>query len=121
MSRIRSRDTLPELTLRRSLRRLGVSYRSYRRVAGTTVDVALPDRRTVILVHGCFWHGCRLHYQAPKSRVEFWTRKVAVNRARDRRQVRALRRAKWRVLVVWEHSLRADPERMLSHLLVRAR
>jgi DNA mismatch endonuclease (patch repair protein) len=117
MSRIRGRDTRPEIELRKSLRRLRIRYRSYRRIAGATVDVVLPDRRTVVLVHGCFWHGCRAHYKVPKSRVSFWTEKVAVNRARDRRQTDALRRANWRVVVVWEHALRRNPDPVINRLL----
>jgi DNA mismatch endonuclease, patch repair protein len=117
MSRIRGKNTRPEITLRRSLRRLGVRYRSYRRVAGATVDIVLPDRRTVVLVHGCFWHGCRAHYKAPKSKVGFWAKKVAGNRARDRRQLRALKRANWKVVVVWEHTLKRDPDRSIARRL----
>ncbi len=117
MSRVRGRDTWPELALRRSLRRLGVPYRSYLRIAGATVDAALPGRRTAILVHGCFWHGCPRHYKPPKSRVRYWTDKISANRARDRRQVSALRSAGWTVLVVWSHELRREPERAVARRL----
>jgi DNA mismatch endonuclease (patch repair protein) len=117
MSRVRSRDTAPELALRRSLRRLGVRYRSYRRVAGATVDVALPDLRTVVLVHGCFWHGCPRHFKPPKSRTLYWTEKIRTNRARDRRQLRSLRIAGWTALVVWAHDLRTDPDLFLAGAL----
>jgi DNA mismatch endonuclease (patch repair protein) len=121
MSRIRGRDTRPEIELRKSLRRLGIRYRSHRRVAGATVDVVLPDRRTVVFVHGCFWHGCPTHYKVPKSRVRFWTEKVAANRARDRRQTEALRRANWRIVVVWEHALRRNPDPVINRLLTPRR
>jgi hypothetical protein len=97
---------------------LGVSYRSYRSVAGTTVDVALPDRRTVILAHGCFWHGCPRHYRVPKSKVAFWKKKIETNRARDRRQLAALRKAGWSVLVIWEHDLKRDPEGAVMRLVL---
>ena len=117
MSRVRGRDTRPEIAVRTALRRLGIRYRSYRKIAGVTVDFVLPDRRSVILVHGCFWHGCPRHYKVPKSRVRYWAAKVAGNVARDRRQTRALREANWEVVVVWSHSLRADPEREISRRL----
>lgn len=117
MARVRSRDTLPELALRRSLRRLGVSYRSYRKVAAATVDVVLPERRTAVLVHGCFWHGCPRHYKPPKSRVLYWSEKVRANRDRDRRQIARLRSAGWKVLVVWSHELRRDPDKLIARRL----
>lgn len=119
MSRVRGKNTRPEIALKSSLRRLGIRYRSYRKIAGATVDAVLPDRRMVVLVHGCFWHGCPTHYKVPKSRVRYWREKVATNRDRDRRQTRALTRAGWKVVVVWEHSLRRDPDRDLARRLVR--
>jgi len=121
MSRVRGRNTRPELAVRKSLRRLGVRFRSYARIAGTTVDFVLPGRHAVILVHGCFWHGCRAHYKAPKSSVRYWTDKIAGNMARDRRQIRALKEADWRVFVVWSHSLRGDPQREISRRLAGKR
>ena len=119
MSRIRSKNTAPEIALRHSLRRLGVRYRSYRRIAGATVDIVLLGRRTVIFAHGCFWHGCPKHFQAPKSKAAFWKRKIAINRARDLRQVSALKRMGWRVLVIWEHDLQKDPHRVVARRLQR--
>ncbi|MGA9839436.1 MAG: very short patch repair endonuclease [Thermoplasmata archaeon] len=115
MSRVRGVDTLPERKLRSTLRRAGIRFRSYRRIKGVKVDLVLPDKQTAVLVHGCFWHGCRYHYTAPKSRAAFWQRKVRENRERDRRQCAQLRRAGWRVWIVWEHSLEA-PDRLISQL-----
>jgi len=120
MSRIRGKNTRPELALRQSLRRLGVRYRSYRRIAGATVDVVLLDRRTAILVHGCFWHGCPRHYTAPADNASFWKAKLEQNQERDRRQAHAIRSAGWRTVVVWEHALRKDPDRVVRSLGGRA-
>lgn len=114
MSRVRSRDTAPEMVLRRALRRLNVRYRSHQRVSGAIVDLVLPDLKTVVLVHGCFWHGCARHYKPPKSRVRFWTEKIRTNRARDARQVRALRAVGWTVVVFWSHSLVSNPNRVVA-------
>jgi DNA mismatch endonuclease (patch repair protein) len=114
MSRIRSRNTRPERALRSALRRAGVRFRSYHRIRGVRVDFALPDLRVALLVHGCFWHGCPRHYTAPASNAVFWKRKLADNRSRDRRQLRMLRAAGWLPVVVWEHSLRAGPWRVVA-------
>ncbi len=119
MSRIRAKDTRPERALRSALRRAGVRFRSYRRVRGVKVDVALPESKVALLVHGCFWHGCRWHYLAPAHHAAFWRAKLAENRARDRRQEQAIRLANWTPVVIWEHALRADPDRALKRALSR--
>jgi DNA mismatch endonuclease (patch repair protein) len=117
MSRIRGRDTFPERALRERLRRRNVAYRSNLPVNGIRVDIAFPGVKTALMVHGCFWHGCRWHYIAPRSNVEFWRKKIDENRARDRRQSSALRAAGWRVVTVWEHSVRADPDGVVGRLI----
>jgi DNA mismatch endonuclease (patch repair protein) len=106
MQHNKSRDTGPELALRRLLFARGLRYRvSYRPVAGQriTVDIAFPRARTVVLVDGCFWHGCPDHHRAPKTNVDYWTAKLARNRARDRHVSEALTAAGWTVLRFWEH------------------
>ncbi len=117
MSRIRNRDTFPERALRSALRKWGVTFRSNERIRGVHVDVALRDTKTAVLVHGCFWHGCPRHYVPPKSNSAFWAEKFRTNRGRDRRQASVLRAAGWGVVVVWEHSLRADPDRAVRRLI----
>ncbi len=123
MSRIRSRDTRPEIVLRNALRRRGIRYRSYRRVGGVRVDLVLPDLRAVVLVHGCFWHGCRRHYVCPSDNAAFWSRKLLENRKRDERQNRRISDAGWRILTVWEHSLGASrgADRIASRILLTSR
>lgn len=122
MSRIRGRDTSPERALRAALRRKGEAYRSYKVVAGAKVDIVLPNLGTVIFVHGCFWHGCRKHYDAPSSNAEFWRLKVERNHARDLSQRAAIRKARWRVVTVWEHSLSTDiaADLVVKHLVSRS-
>jgi DNA mismatch endonuclease (patch repair protein) len=108
MSRIRGRDTKPELLVRSLLHRLGYRFRLHRRDLPGTPDIVLPKYQTVIFVHGCFWHrhpDCRYAY-TPKSRVEFWKEKFAANVHRDAKNRRALEQAGWQVLVVWECELR---------------
>ena len=104
MSRIRGRDTTPELAVRRMAHRLGFRFRLHRKDLPGRPDIVFPQYRAAVFVHGCFWHrhnGCRYAY-TPKSRVPFWTEKFKKNVAHDRRSEEALRNLGWRVLVIWE-------------------
>ena len=113
MAAIHSSDTKPELRLRRALWRRGFRYRVNDRHLPGSPDIVLPKFRTVIFVHGCFWHGhegCR-NYTIPKTHTEFWVAKVARNRERDQEVWRALEAKGWSVLIVWECQLKkADLE-----------
>jgi DNA mismatch endonuclease (patch repair protein) len=103
MSKIRSGDTCPERQVRSLLHRLGYRFRLHRRDLPGTPDIVLPKYRTVIFVHGCFWHrhpGCKYAYM-PKSRISFWEDKFAANIARDKKAQSALGEMGWRVIVVW--------------------
>lgn len=104
MSRIRAKDTKPELTVRSLLHCIGYRFRLHRRDLPGRPDIVLPKYRTVIFVHGCFWHrhiGCRFS-NLPKSRQDYWTEKLEGNVRRDRRHQRNLRKQGWKVLIVWE-------------------
>jgi DNA mismatch endonuclease (patch repair protein) len=107
MSRIRGKDTAPELTVRRMLFALGYRYRLHVRSLPGRPDLVFPARRKVIFVHGCFWHGhsC-LGGKLPGTRTRFWAEKIDGNKRRDRRNRAALQRLGWESLVVWECSLR---------------
>lgn len=121
MSRIRSRNTKPELVVRSVLHRMGYRFRLHSKGLPGHPDIVLPRHKTVVLVHGCFWHrhpGCQYAY-TPKSRRDFWTAKFKANTERDRRTINALRRAGWRVHLIWECQT-SDPERLsrdLEHIL----
>lgn len=107
MSRIRGRDTQPELALRRALHASGLRYRLNVRDLPGKPDLVFPRWSTVVFVHGCFWHshkGCRIA-NIPQSNTNYWLAKFAANKRRDARAVRALRRLGWRVMVVWECQL----------------
>lgn len=109
MAGIRGRHTKPELVVRRMLHASGFRYRLHRRDLPGTPDLVLPKYRAAIFVHGCFWHvheGCRFSTM-PASNSEFWRKKLATNRERDRRQLDALKSLGWRVLVVWECATRS--------------
>lgn len=104
MSRIHSRDTKPELIVRSTLHRFGYRYVLYRRELPGTPDLVFPARHKVLFVHGCFWHGhkCKYGKARPKSNVEFWGTKIEGNIRRDKRNIVALRRQGWGVMVIWE-------------------
>ncbi len=92
----------------RGARAAGSSVRtphSALRIFSVRPDFVFPKARLAVFVDGCFWHGCPRHGTRPKGNAAFWRRKFAANRARDRRVNRALRRAGWRVLRIWEHAL----------------
>jgi len=104
MSAIRGGDTKPEMRVRSLLHALGYRFRLHRKDLPGKPDIVLPKYRTVIFVHGCFWHchDCRYGNVVPATRSEFWTAKRAGNVARDRRKREQLESAGWRVETVWE-------------------
>ena len=117
MASIGSKDTAPELAVRRLLHALGYRFRLHRRDLPGTPDIVLPGRRKAIFVHGCFWHGhpgCRFATR-PATRPEFWAEKIGRNQTRDRIAVARLRRLGWSVATVWECSLRR-PELVAARL-----
>lgn len=117
MARIGSKDTQPELTVRRLLTEMGLRYRLHRRDLPGKPDIVFGPRRLVLFVHGCFWHrhrGCRMA-SMPSANAAFWQTKFDANMARDRRNTAALKRAGWRVAVIWECETR-QPERLARRL-----
>lgn len=105
MSRIRSKDTKPELIVRKFLRNAGMpGYRLHWKVASCKPDICYPGRKIAIFVHGCYWHrhkNCKYAYN-PKSRIEFWEKKFQGTVVRDKRNQQELRKLGWKVIVVWE-------------------
>jgi DNA mismatch endonuclease (patch repair protein) len=104
MARIKSKNTKPELAVRRALHALGYRFRLHRSDLYGRPDIVLPKHKTIIFVHGCFWHrhpGCT-KTSTPKTRTDFWQSKFDANVARDQRNVEALEQAGWQVLTVWE-------------------
>jgi DNA mismatch endonuclease, patch repair protein len=102
----RSKDTQPELALRRALHALGLRYRVCARpIPGLrqTADVVFRPTRVAVEVRGCFWHGCPEHYRAPSSNVDYWSAKVKQNQQRDEDNAKRLCDAGWMLEVVWEH------------------
>jgi DNA mismatch endonuclease, patch repair protein len=118
MSRIRGKDTKPEVRLRRGLHAAGLRFRLQAAHLPGRPDIVFPRHRAVILVHGCFWHGhdCPL-FKEPATRPEFWQRKISGNRARDQRTASALQSAGWRVLTVWECSLKGPARKPFGEVV----
>ena len=104
MARVRSKDTKPEMVVRRYLHNHGLRYRLHRRDLPGCPDLVFSSRRVAVFIHGCFWHrhpGCPKSTM-PASRVEFWRAKFAATVQRDARAQEELRRAAWNVLLIWE-------------------
>lgn len=111
MSRNKGRDTAPELKLRKLCWSMGLRYRLRSRITGKPDFVFLREK-VAVFVDGCFWHGCPEHYVAPATRPDFWSAKLAANRARDEAVNGALLAAGWTVFRVWEHDLRTADMRL---------
>ena len=109
MRRVKGRDTAPEIAVRRILRAAGIGYRLGGSGLAGKPDIVMKGRRTVIFVHGCFWHGhdCARGSRKPKANADYWTAKLARNVARDQDIVARLTEDGWRVLTVWECRLKA--------------
>ncbi len=104
MAKIKSKDTGLERAVRSLLHRIGFRFRLHRRDLPGTPDIVLPKHKTVIFVHGCFWHAhenCR-KATVPSSNTDFWRNKLAANKVRDRANIAKLQEMGWQVVVVWE-------------------
>jgi DNA mismatch endonuclease (patch repair protein) len=118
MQSVKTRDTGPELTVRRIVYRLGYRYRLNAKNLPGRPDIVLPGRMKAIFVHGCFWHGhCCRKGRAPKSRLDYWKPKLKTNKKRDAAQLRALTQLGWSVLTVWQCET-TDPEALRSRLSI---
>lgn len=112
MQAVKSKDTTPEMVVRRLAHRLGYRYRLHRRDLPGTPDLVFPARRKVIFIHGCFWHGhsCARGARAPKVNAAYWAAKIARNKARDQANLLKLATLGWRHLVIWECELKRSDE-----------
>lgn len=117
MSKIRSRDTSPEMAVRRMVHSMGFRYRLHVRTLPGKPDIVLKRLQKIIEVRGCFWHqhqGC-IDSHIPKTREEYWRPKLTRNRQRDRQNTMLLRRLGWQVLIVWECEVK-NPEALYTRL-----
>lgn len=111
MARIKSKNTGPELVLRKLLSQNKVSgYKLHYKIFGRP-DLAFPKKRLAVFIDGCFWHKCPLCFVKPTSQIEFWKEKIKNNIKRDKRVNKFLKKNNWKFLRIWEHELKKNPER----------
>lgn len=122
MSRIKGKDTKPEMLVRKFLFAQGFRYRLHVKNLPGKPDIVLPKYKTVIFIHGCFWHGhkgCK-YFVIPKTRTEWWVNKIERNKQKDKVSVKALTKAQWKVITIWECELKpAKALSVLSNLLLK--
>lgn len=121
MQAVKSRDTKPEMIVRRFVHRSGYRYRLHRTDLPGKPDITFPRLRKIIFVHGCFWHGhdCKRGAREPKENADYWRVKISRNKERDAESLEALRLMGWSVLIIWECQLKnlgALGERILVFL-----
>lgn len=110
MSRIRGRNTKPELLVRKFLHATGFRYRLHVKTLPGKPDIVLPKYRTIIYIHGCFWHGhegCR-YFKLPETRRDWWAQKLTENKQIDQKNLAALHELGWKVIIVWECELKRE-------------
>jgi DNA mismatch endonuclease (patch repair protein) len=120
MSQIKATNTKPELLVRKFLHANGYRYSLHKKILAGKPDIVLPKYKTIIFIHGCFWHGhanCK-YFVVPKTRTKWWLNKIAANKANDEKAVKALKKEGWKVITVWECKLKpAKAEKTLTSLL----
>ena len=117
MSKVRSKDTKPELTIRYIIHKAGYRYRLHKKSLPGKPDLVFASLGKIINVNGCFWHGhsCKAG-RIPKSNVQFWVNKIEANKARDKKNMRKLNRLGWSVKTIWECQTK-DEVRVKNRLL----
>jgi len=121
MSRVKSKDSAAERSLRSALHAEHLRFRLHRRVEGITVDIVFAGPRVAVFVDGCFWHGCPRHATFPRSNQGYWLPKLAENRDRDKRQSVRLRKAGWKVIRAWEHDCLQPASRVVARIVSACR
>jgi DNA mismatch endonuclease, patch repair protein len=122
MAQVKSKDTTPEMNVRRAAHALGLRFRLYRADLPGKPDLVFPRWRTVLFVNGCFWHSHRNCERArvPKTNVEYWTKKLLRNARRDQLSIKLLKKSGWRCAVIWECQAKnpSKLEKILRRLFV---
>ncbi|MBN8673727.1 MAG: DNA mismatch endonuclease Vsr [Chitinophagales bacterium] len=121
MQQIRSGNTKPELLVRKFLHANGFRYKLHDKTLPGKPDIVLPRYKTIIFIHGCFWHGhtnCK-YYKIPQTRTAWWLQKIITNKANDAKAVKALKKTGWKIIIVWECTLKPlKVEKALSRILL---
>jgi DNA mismatch endonuclease, patch repair protein len=122
MSRIRSAHTKPEMLARQFLHAQGFRYTLHNKKLAGKPDIVLSKYKTIVLIHGCFWHGhtnCK-YYVVPKTRTDWWLSKINTNKANDEKAIKALKKEGWKIITIWECSLKsAKIEKTLASLVIK--
>lgn len=117
MSRIRGKDTGPELKLRKLLWSRGIKgYRIHHNLSGKP-DIVFTKKKIAIFIDGCFWHKCPVCFQEPETRKEFWMKKISSNVERDYKNTRQLQDDGWIVIRFWEHEIRKTPDNVVEKII----
>ena len=119
MSAIKSKNTKPEIAVRKLLHSMGYRFRLHRKDLPGSPDIVLPKYKTVIFVHGCFWHrheNCK-YATTPKTRKEFWEKKFRENINRDNLNQANLSLKGWKIIIIWECQLKGDKKKLIRDLL----
>jgi len=117
MSRIRGKNTTPELILRKLLYSKGVrGYRIHYKLPGKP-DIVFIKKRLAIFIDGCFWHKCPIDFKEPKTRTEFWMTKINSNVSRDKVNLALLELEGWTVIRIWEHEIRKNPDNVIEKII----
>jgi len=119
MSAIKSKNTKPEIAVRKLLHSMGYRFRLHRKDLPGSPDIVLPKYKTVIFVHGCFWHrheNCK-YASTPKTRKEFWEKKFRENINRDNLNQANLSLKGWKIIIIWECQLKGDKKKLMRDLL----
>jgi DNA mismatch endonuclease, patch repair protein len=118
MSQIKGKNTKPEMLVRKFLFSKGFRYRVHVKTLPGKPDIVLPKYKTVIFIHGCFWHGhdnCK-YFVIPKTRTEWWLSKINSNKRNDAKSIALLRKEQWKIIILWECELKPN----MSHLTLEA-
>lgn len=117
MARVKGKDTSPEMIVRKAIHAAGFRFRLHRKDLPGKPDIVLSKYKTVVFIHGCFWHGhkCK-HFRMPSSNVTYWNEKIERNIRRDAIAMESLISAGWKVYVIWECDLSSGIERLLEDL-----
>lgn len=108
MSQIKGKDTKPEILVRKFLFSKGFRYKLHDKTLPGKPDIVLPKHKTIIFIHGCFWHGhkdCK-YFVVPKTRTKWWLDKITTNKANDLKSIKLLRKEGWKVITIWECQLK---------------
>lgn len=116
MSRIKNKDTKPEIAIRKRLWAKGYRYRIGHGLLGKP-DIVFVAKKVAIFIDGCFWHKCPIHYKLPKTNTEFWKGKIDLNVARDREVENKLVALGWTVIRLWEHEVKKEVDGAVETIL----